>query len=106
MKKFIIIAIIGLLGFAALLGSTEEDIPEETEADTKAEETSDKDDNKAQSETTEVNTVAPWGFKPTKFPNLNHQFKDKQSGGSNKAESNPYTNDGAQVEINDSDFPF
>ena len=53
MKKFIIIAIIGLLGFAALLGSAEEDVPEETEADTKAEETSDKDDNKAQSETTD-----------------------------------------------------
>ena len=44
MKKFIIIAIIGLLGFAALLGSTEEDVPEETEADTKTEETSEVTD--------------------------------------------------------------
>lgn len=44
MKKFIIIAIIGLLGIGALFGNTEEDIPEVTEADTKSEEASDKDE--------------------------------------------------------------
>ena len=44
MKKFIIIAIIGLLGIAAMLGSTVEDVPEETEADTKTEETSEVTD--------------------------------------------------------------
>ena len=54
MKKFIIIAIIGLLGISALFGSTE-DIPEETEADTKTEETSeatdkDKEEQKAKEE--------------------------------------------------------
>ena len=54
MKKFIIIAIIGLLGIGALFGSTE-DVPEETEADTKTEETSevtdkDKDEQKAEEE--------------------------------------------------------
>lgn len=53
MKKFIIIAIIGLFGIGALFGSTEEDIPEETEADTKTEETTDKDDNKSRSEMTD-----------------------------------------------------
>ena len=51
MKKFIIIAIIGLLGIGALFGSTE-DVPEETEADTKTEETNevtdkDKEEQKA-----------------------------------------------------------
>ena len=54
MKKFIIIAIIGLLGIGALFGSTE-DVPEETEADTKTEETSevtdkDKEEQKAKEE--------------------------------------------------------
>ena len=44
MKKFIIIAIICLLGIAAMLGSTVEDVPEETEADTKTEETSETTD--------------------------------------------------------------
>ena len=53
MKKFLIIAIIGLLGIAAMLGSTVEDVPEVTEADTKTEEISDKDDNKPQSEMTD-----------------------------------------------------
>ena len=53
MKKFIIIAIIGLLGIVALFGNTEEDIPEVTEADTKTEETSDNDDNKSRSEMTD-----------------------------------------------------
>ena len=54
MKKFIIIAIIGLLGISALFGSTE-DVPEETEADTKTEQTSettdeDKEEQKAEEE--------------------------------------------------------
>ena len=55
MKKFIIIAIIGLLGIAAMLGSTVEDVPEETESDTKTEQTSemtdkDKEEQKAEEE--------------------------------------------------------
>ena len=53
MKKFLIIAVIGLMGIVALFGNTEEDIPEEIEADTKAEETTDKDDNKSRSEMTD-----------------------------------------------------
>ena len=44
MKKFVIIAIIGLLGFAALFENTGEDAPAETEADTKTEETSEVTD--------------------------------------------------------------
>ena len=53
MKKFIIIAIIGLMVIVALFENTGEDAPAETEADTKTEETTDKDDNKSRSEMTE-----------------------------------------------------
>lgn len=56
MKKFLIIAIIGLIVIVALFENTGEDIPEDAEADTtdtKTEETSDKDDNKARSEMTD-----------------------------------------------------
>ena len=52
MKKFLIIGIIGFVVIAGLF-NTEEDVPEEVEADAKTEETSDKDDNKSQSETTD-----------------------------------------------------
>ena len=53
MKKFIIIAIIGLMVIVALFENTGEDAPEETKADTKTEQTSEKDDNKSRSEMTE-----------------------------------------------------
>ena len=51
MKKILIIAVIGLMGIAALFGNTEENIPEVTEADTKTEEISDKyEEQKAKEE--------------------------------------------------------
>lgn len=53
MKKFIIIAIIGLMVIVALFENTGEDVPEETKADTKTEQTSDQDDNKSRSEMTD-----------------------------------------------------
>ena len=53
MKKFLIIAIIGLMVIVALFENTGEDVPEETKADTKTEQTSEKDDNKSRSEMTE-----------------------------------------------------
>ena len=53
MKKFIIIATIALMVIVALFENTGEDVPAETEADTKTEQTSDKDDNKSRSEMTE-----------------------------------------------------
>ena len=53
MKKFIIIATIALMVIVALFENTGEDVPEETKADTKTEETSDKDDNKPRSEMTD-----------------------------------------------------
>ena len=48
MKKFIILAIIGLLGIAAMLGSTVEDVQEETEADAKTEQTREMTDKAEQ----------------------------------------------------------
>ena len=53
MKKFLIIAVIGLMVIVALFENTGEDVPAETEADTKTEQTSEKDDNKSRSEMTE-----------------------------------------------------
>ena len=53
MKKFIIIATIALMVIVALFENTGEDVPAETEADTKTEQTSDKDDNKSRSEMTD-----------------------------------------------------
>ena len=55
MKKFIIIAVIGLMVIVGLFENTGEDVPEETEADTKTEETSeatdkDKEEQKAKEE--------------------------------------------------------
>ena len=53
MKKFLIIAVIGLMVIVGLFENTGEDIPAETEADTKTEETSevtDKDKEKAEAE--------------------------------------------------------
>ena len=44
MKKFLIIAVIGLMVIVGLFENTGEDIPEETEADTKTEETSETTD--------------------------------------------------------------
>ena len=52
MKKYLIIGIIGFVVIAGLF-NTEEDVPEEVEADTKIEETSDKDNNESQSEKTD-----------------------------------------------------
>ena len=53
MKKFLIIAVIGLMVIVGLFENTGEDAPEETKADTKTEQTSEKDDNKSRSEMTE-----------------------------------------------------
>ena len=53
MKKFIVVGIIGLMVIVALFENTGEDVPEETQADTKTEQTSNKDDNKSRSEMTD-----------------------------------------------------
>ena len=53
MKKILIISTIVLMVIVALFENTGEDVPAETEADTKTEETTDKDDNKSRSEMTD-----------------------------------------------------
>ena len=53
MKKILIIAVIGLMVIVGLFENTGEDVPEETEAVTKTEETSDQDDNKSRGEMTD-----------------------------------------------------
>ena len=53
MKKILIIAVIGLMVIVGLFENTGEDIPAETEADTKTEQTNDKDDDKSRSEMTD-----------------------------------------------------
>ena len=50
MKKFLIIAVIGLMIIVGLFENTGEDIPEETEADTKAEQTSEMTDKDKEEE--------------------------------------------------------
>ena len=63
-----------------------------------------KENNTYNGETKEINTVAPWGFKKTNYPNLNHQFK--QDGNSGKKEDNPFSNSQGPVEISSDDLPF
>ena len=53
MKKILIISAIVLVVIVGLFENTGEDAPEETKADTKTEQTSDKDDNKSRSEMTD-----------------------------------------------------
>ena len=53
MKKILIISVIVLMVIVGLFENTGEDVPAETEADTKTEQTNDKDDNKSRSEMTD-----------------------------------------------------
>jgi len=50
-------------------------------------------------ENREINQVAPWNFKKSKFPQVNHKFKDGELG------IDPFA-DSKQVDIQDSDLPF
>lgn len=62
-----------------------------------------KEENTYKGETQEVNAIAPWGYTPTKYENVNHQWKDK----SQPKEDNPFANasDGG-ADVNTSDLPF
>ena len=65
-----------------------------------------KEENTYKGETQEVNTVAPWGYSPTKYENVNHQYKDKSSGGQqSNQESNPFDN-APENDIDMNDMPF
>ena len=65
-----------------------------------------EEENTYQGNTETVNTIAPWGFKPTQFENVNHQFKDDAQNNS-KANDNPWgTNDSSAADVQDDDLPF
>lgn len=65
-----------------------------------------EEENTYQGNTEMVNTIAPWGFKPTQFENVNHQFKDDDQNNS-KANDNPWgTNDSSAADVQDDDLPF
>lgn len=65
-----------------------------------------EEENTYQGNTEMVNTIAPWGFKPTQFENVNHQFKDDAQNNS-KANDNPWeSNDSSVADVQDDDLPF
>ena len=65
-----------------------------------------EEENTYQGKTETVNTIAPWGFKPTQFENVNHQFKDDAQNNS-KANDNPWgSNDSSAADVQDDDLPF
>ena len=65
-----------------------------------------EEENTYKGNTEMVNTIAPWGFKPTQFENVNHQFKDDAQNNS-KANDNPWgTNDSSAADVQDDDLPF
>ena len=65
-----------------------------------------EEENTYQGNTETVNTIAPWGFKPTQFENVNHQFKDDAQNNS-KANDNPWgSNDSSAADVQDDDLPF
>ena len=60
-------------------------------------------------ETKDKNQVAPWNINKTKFTQLNHVFQQKGSNNTqlnNNGQSDPFANDGQQIEINSDDLPF
>lgn len=64
-----------------------------------------QEENTYMGETKTVNRVAPWGFKQTDYPNVNHVFKDKDKD-SKQEEGNPFSNSSSPVDISDDDMPF
>lgn len=58
----------------------------------------DKRNNEYQGKTTVENQVAPWGYKKTNFPQVNHQWKDNST--------DPFEKNATPIEITDEDVPF
>lgn len=57
------------------------------------------------------NKVAPWNIDKTKFTQLNHVYKDQKNGqnpfqGQQQNNSDPFANNGQEVNIPDSNLPF
>lgn len=61
-----------------------------------------QEENEYKGEKQIVNRVAPWNFKNTKFPQVNHEWKEKD-----KAQSdNKFANANGPIDITDDDLPF
>lgn len=61
-----------------------------------------QEENEYKGETKTINRVAPWGFKRTKFEQVNHQWKDDDD---NKS-GNQFDNANGPIDISDDDLPF
>lgn len=72
-----------------------------------------QEENTYNGTTNTVNRVAPWNFETTKFPQVQHAFKDKKNAPirqtttspANNAEE-PFANNSNSPEISDDDLPF
>lgn len=52
----------------------------------------------------EENTIAPWGYSKSDYPNVQHQFKN--DGGKEQPAENPFQNVESGADISDDDLPF
>lgn len=52
----------------------------------------------------EENTIAPWGYTKSDYPNVQHQFKNQKE--STKDDNNPFENVNTGADITDEDLPF
>lgn len=72
-----------------------------------------QEENTYNGETSTVNRVAPWNFEVTKFPQVQHTFKDKKNAptpqpttSSTGNNSDPFASTGNTPVVDDSDLPF
>ena len=57
-----------------------------------------KEKNTYNGETTDVNRIAPWNFKKTQYPQVNHKWKETPT--------NPTQDSGQPIDVSDEDLPF
>lgn len=56
---------------------------------------------------TKQNEIKPWHFKTTKFPNVQHTFKENKATVNDFANgANPYAQPGREIDISDDQLPF
>lgn len=67
-----------------------------------------RENNEYNGETTEVNRVAPWNYRTTKFPDNQHRVKleDATDNTKQKTNVNPFADNGQSIDISDDDLPF
>lgn len=56
-------------------------------------------ENEYQGNVTIENQVAPWNYKPTKFPEVQHKWKDDKK-------SDPFKKNATPIDVKDEDLPF